>query len=134
VTNYYFEIDEPDSLRAKGVSKEHRPNPIVQMGLLLDAQGLPVSYELYRGNTNDGTTLPSILDDAVLDLGMHHLIMVADKGMMSGDNIAKLRLGHHGYVMSYSVRGADKAFQEYVLDEAGYTAVYDTGRHAPCQT
>ena len=126
VTNYYFEIDEPDSLRAKGVSKEHRPNPIVQMGLLLDAQGLPVSYELYRGNTNDGTTLPSMLDDAVLDLGMHHLIMVADKGMMSGDNIAKLRLGHHGYVMSYSVRGADKAFQEYVLDEEGYTAVYDT--------
>jgi transposase len=125
VTNYYFEIDEPDSLRAKGVSKEHRPNPIVQMGLLLDAQGLPVSYELYRGNTNDGMTLPSMLDDAVVDLGIHHLIVVADKGMMRGDNIAKIRLGHHGYVMSYSVRSADKDFKAYVLDEAGYTPCYD---------
>jgi len=126
VTNYYFEIDEPDSLRAKGVSKEHRPNPIVQMGLFLDANGLPVSYELYRGNTNDCTTLPSMLDDTVVDFGLHHLIIVADKGMMSGDNIAKIRLGHNGYVMSYSVRGADKAFKDYVLDEEGYSAVYDS--------
>ena len=77
VTNYYFEIDEPDSLRAKGVSKEHRPNPIVQMGLFLDEKGLPVSYELYRGNTNDCTTLPSMLDDTVVDFGLHHLIIVA---------------------------------------------------------
>jgi len=80
VTNYYFEIDEPDSLRAKGVSKEHRPNPIVQMGLFLDEKGLPVSYELYRGNTNDCTTLPSMLDDTVVDFGLHHLIMLQIKG------------------------------------------------------
>ncbi len=126
VTNYYFEIDEADSLRAKGVSKEHRPNPIVQMGLFLDEKGLPVSYELYRGNSNDSKTLPSMLDDTVVDFGLHHLILVADKGMMSGDNIAKIRLGHNGYVMSYSVRGADKAFKDYVLDEEGYSPVYDS--------
>jgi len=126
VTNYYFEIDESDSLRAKGVSKEHRPNPIVQMGLFLDEKGLPVSYELYRGNTNDSTTLPSMLDETVVDLGLHHLILVADKGMMSGDNIARIRLGHNGYVMSYSVRGADKAFKDYVLEEEGYNSVYDS--------
>jgi hypothetical protein len=82
VTNYYFEIDAPDELRKKGVSKEHRPNPLVQMGLFLDEQGLPVSYELYQGNANDGTTLPSMLDDTVVEFGLHHLIVVADKGMI----------------------------------------------------
>jgi len=125
VTNYYFEIDEPDALREKGVSKEHRPNPIVQMGLFMDEKGLPVSYELYQGNANDSTTLPSMLDDTVVEFGMHKLIVVADKGMMSGDNIARIRLMHNGYVISYSVRGADQQFKEYVLDAAGYTEVRD---------
>ena len=53
VTNYYFEIKEPDDFRKKGVSKEHRPNPIIQMGLLMDNSGLPISYKLFDGNTND---------------------------------------------------------------------------------
>lgn len=125
VTNYYFEIDQPDELRKKGVSKEHRPKPIVQMGLFMDEQGLPVSYDLYQGNANDSTTLPSMLDDTVVGFGMHHLIVVADKGMMSGDNIARIRLLHNGYVISYSVRGADQKFKDYVLDEKGYTEVHD---------
>ena len=125
VTNYYFEVDEPDELRKKGVSKEHRPRPIVQMGLFMDEQGLPVSYDLYQGNANDSTTLPSMLDDTVVGFGMHHLIVVADKGMMSGDNIARIRLMHNGYVMSYSVRGADRQFKDYVLDEQGYTEIRD---------
>jgi hypothetical protein len=56
VTNYYFEVDEQDDLRKKGVSKEHRPNPIVQMGLFMDNSGLPITYELFPGNTNDCLT------------------------------------------------------------------------------
>src|SRR5690554_4444375 len=81
VTNYYFEVDEsgtPNELRQKGVNKEHRPNPIVQMGLLMDEQGLPVTYELWQGNVNDCTTLPQVLDGTILDLGLHHRIVVAD--------------------------------------------------------
>ena len=57
VTNYYFEIDDPDELRKKGVCKEHRPNPIVQMGLFMDSLGLPMCYKLFEGNTNDCLTL-----------------------------------------------------------------------------
>ena len=57
VTNYFFEIDAEDELRKKGCSKEHRPLPIVQMGLFIDNQGLPVDYYLYEGNQNDCTTL-----------------------------------------------------------------------------
>lgn len=57
VTNYYFEIDDNDDFRKKGVSKEHRPNPIVQMGLFMDSLGLPMCYGLFPGNTNDCLTL-----------------------------------------------------------------------------
>lgn len=126
VTNYYFEIDQPDDLRKKGVSKEHRPNPIVQMGLFMDEQGLPVSYDLYQGNANDSTTLPSMLDETVVGFGMHNLIVVADKGMMSGDNIARIRLKHNGYVMSYSIRGAERKFKDYVLEDEGYIKCFDS--------
>ena len=125
VTNYYFEIHEDDELRRRGVSKEHQPKPIVQMGLFLDEQGLPVTYDLFRGNMNDCTTFPSMLDDTVIGLGMHHLIVVADKGMMSGENIAKVRLQHNGYVFSYSVRSADKQFKAYVLEDQGYVDTFN---------
>ncbi len=56
VTNYYFEIDNQDNLRKKGVSKEHRPDPIIQMGLFTDSSGIPISYRLFPGNTNDSRT------------------------------------------------------------------------------
>ncbi len=126
VTNYYFEINESDEMRRKGVSKEHKPKPIVQMGLFMDEQGLPVTYDLFRGNMNDCTTFPLMLDDTVVNLGMHHLIVVADKGMMSGENIAKIRLQHNGYVFSYSVRSADKQFQQHVLNDQGYADTCDS--------
>ncbi len=63
VTNYYFEIKEPDDFRKKGVSKEHRTTPIVQMGLLMDNSGLPITYKLFEGNTNDSTTLMPVLHE-----------------------------------------------------------------------
>nr|WP_274964221.1 hypothetical protein [Tepidanaerobacter syntrophicus] len=63
VANYYFEIDESDDFRKKGVCKEHRPNPIVQMGLVVDNLGLPITYRLFEGNTNDCETLMPALCD-----------------------------------------------------------------------
>lgn len=127
VTNYYFEIDKEDELRKKGVSKEHRPDPIVQMGLFTDEQGIPISYGLYPGNRNDCTTLPSMMGDLTYEFDIDHVIVVADKGMMSGNNVAQIRAERNGYVISYSVRGASKEFQKYVLDEQGYT---NWGEHA----
>ncbi len=121
VTNYYFEIDREDLLRIKGACKEHRPNPIVQMGLFMDEHGLPITYGLYPGNNNDVTTLIPMMADLTYDFEMKDMIVVADKGMMSGQNISRIRLDHNGYVISYSVRGAAKVFQKYVLDESEYT-------------
>ena len=126
VTNYYFEIDEPDSLRKKGVNKEHRPNPIVQMGLLMDEKGLPITYKLFEGNTNDCETLMPVLDDVVEKYGLGKIIVVADKGMNSGENIAYNILNKNGYIYSQTIRGASQEMKNYVLSDEGYT-VFDSG-------
>ena len=125
VTNYYFEINEPDEFRKKGVSKEHRPNPIVQMGLLMDNSGLPITYKLFEGNTNDCETLMPVLEDLKDDYGLKRVIVVADKGMNTGENIAYNILHKNGYIYSQTVRGANADLKQFVLDQAGYTITKD---------
>ncbi len=126
VTNYYFEIDGEDEcgLRKKGVSKEHRPEAIVQMGLLLDAKGIPLDYELFAGNQNDMTTmLPMMKKAGLRDLSNpdgERVVVVADKGLNTSNNIAACTLDGNGFVLSQSVRKAAKSLKEWVLDDAGY--------------
>lgn len=120
VTNYYFEIDEQDELRRKGVSKEHRPDPIVQMGLFMDTNGIPITYGLYPGNTLDKQTFIPMMDKVQDDFDLKRIVYVADKGMTSGDNIHQILTDQNGYVLSYSIRGADSQFKDYVLNSEGY--------------
>lgn len=120
VTNYYFEIDEQDELRKKGVSKEHRPDPIVQMGLFMDTNGIPITYKLFPGNVPDKTTLIPALSRIQREYSLGRIIIVADRGLTTGDNIWYILSAKNGYVLSYSIRSADKDFQDYVLDESGY--------------
>lgn len=120
VTNYYFETDTIDELRKKGISKEHRPNPIVQMGLFMDNMGIPITYELFPGNTNDCLTLRPGLSRIQKEYELGKIVVVADKGLTTGDNIHYTLSGKHGYVFSLSVRGADQTFKKYVMDEEGY--------------
>lgn len=120
VTNYYFEIDDPDELRKKGVCKEHRPNPIVQMGLFMDSLGLPMCYKLFEGNTNDCLTLRPMVQELQKNYNIGKVIVVADKGLNTGNNIAYNTAIGNGYVMSLSIRGANKDLKNYVLEEEGY--------------
>lgn len=120
VTNYYFEIDDADEIRAKGVSKEHRPNPIVQMGLFIDALGLPMCYQLFRGNTNDCLTLKPMVQELQKNYEVGRVIVVADKGLNTGNNIVYNKAIGNGYVMSLSIRGANKELKDFVLKENGY--------------
>ena len=90
VTNYYWEIDQEDDQRKRGVSKEHRPEPIVQMGLLMDSNNLPITYNLFPGNTNDALTLSPTMGDVSEELEKEGIVYIADKGMMSGDNRAEI--------------------------------------------
>jgi len=131
VTNYYFEIDEEDELRRYGAGKEHRPNPIIQMGLLLDNQGLPLAYHLFPGNNSEKPSLNQIIDRTKEDFGLGRLIIVADKGLNCGDNIAyQLAIGN-GYIYSQSIRGADHEFKQYVLEQKGYTK---NGENSKCKS
>jgi len=121
VTNYYFETDKIEEFRKKGVSnKEHRPNPIVQMGLFMDNNGIPITYQLFSGNTNDCLTYRPNLSRIKKDYGLGKVVVVADKGMTTGDNIWYTLSAGDGYVFSMSVRGADKELKNYVLNEDGY--------------
>jgi transposase len=135
VTNYYFELEgqegfchradkkepkEPDGFRKRGVCKSHSSNPIVQMGLFIDNNGLPITYKLFPGNTNDCMTYRPNLSQIKKDFGLSKTIVVADKGMTTGDNIWYTLSAKDGYVFSMSVRGADKQLKEYVLDQNGY--------------
>lgn len=125
VTNYYFEIKEPDDFRKKGVSKEHRTTPIVQMGLLMDNSGLPITYKLFEGNTNDSTTLMPVLDELKDEYNFGRVIVVADKGMNTGENIAYNIIHKNGYIYSQSIRGANAELKEYVLSDEGYEVSSD---------
>ena len=126
VTNYYFEIDgeDEDGLRKRGVSKEHRPEAIVQMGLLLDAKGVPMDYELFPGNVNDMSTMLPMMRKAGLRDAQNpdgeRVVVVADKGLNTSDNIAACTLDGNGFVLSQSVRKATKKLKAWVLDESGY--------------
>lgn len=124
VTNYYFEIDLEDDFRKKGFSKENRKDPIVQMGLLLDTNSLPITFKLHPGNTPDSITLIPTLAEVKGSLGIERVVIVADKALNTGDNIVACLAKGDGYVFSQSVRGAADEMKKWVLSEEGYT---DTG-------
>ena len=133
-TNYYFEIeyDDPDvtndkgeiikkGLRKRGPEKNHRPDPIVEMGLLLDKNGFPISYNLFSGNTSEKETLVPEIRKIKKRHNIDKVIVVADRGLNCSDNMIKTagidldKKNRDGYVYGQSVRGADKEFKEWVL-------------------
>ena len=127
VTNYYFEIDKQDELRRKGYSKEHRSSPIVQMGLFMDTDGIPLTYGLYPGNMLDKQTLIPMMHKVRKQYDLGRYIVVGDRGMITGDNIRQILIDQCGYVLSYSIRGSDAAFKKYVLDQKDYEDIGQEG-------
>jgi transposase len=126
VTNYYFEVDEEKDEKMRGVSKEHQPRPIIQMGLFMDLQGIPITYELFDGNTHDSITFSNGLTEIKKKYDIRETIFVGDKGLMSGNNLRKIRLNHNGYVISYSLRKGDKDTVAWALSDEGF--VYNEDR------
>ena len=152
-TNYYFEIEYNDEdtyeyndegkqvlnqdgspkilekgLRKKGVEKNNRTDPIVEMGLLMDASGIPLAYNVFPGNESEKTSLIPIINRTKKDYGFGRTIVVADRGLNTSDNIIKLAgisleqsLKMNGYVYGQSIRGADKEFKDWVL-KGNYTS------------
>jgi transposase len=131
VTNYYFEIDTNDldevdenenvvkqGLRKRGPSKEHRPKPIVQMGLFMDSNSIPIAYKLFRGNFTDPVTYIPAIEQVKKQFGIERIVTVADKAMNSTTNILDSFTKGDGWLFSQKFRGqrgVSKELQEFVL-------------------
>lgn len=128
VTNFHFEIDKTDNLRKRGKEKNNRPDPIVQLALAMDADGIPLYYKLFPGNTHDSKTFIPVFKDVCVRFSPGRVIAVADMGCTSSDNIYFLKGGDrdrrvNGYVFSFSIRRGSEKFKAYVVDDDGYTAI-----------
>ena len=121
VTNYFFEIDFPnseDDLRKRGVSKEHRVDPIVAMGLFIDNNGIPVNMSLFPGNTSETLTLQPTMSDIKKSYKLGRLVVIADKGLNSSKNINALINEGDGYVFSQIIKGKKgKRYHEKLFDD-----------------
>jgi hypothetical protein len=129
VTNYFCEIDFNDregGLRFKGVSKEHRTDPIVGMGLFIDGNGLPVCMSIFPGNKSEKKTLEPTMDDVKKSYGLGRLVVVADKGLNSGPNINMLVNNGDGFIFSQVLKGTHGSrYQDKLFDPTGWTENLD---------
>ena len=139
-TNYYFEISYNDEdkidengnviekgLRKKGPSKEHRKSPIVQMGLLMDNNGLPMYYDLFPGNESEKTQMRPTLKKTKAKFDIGRTVIVADRGQNTSDNTVFIagkndddKTNHDGYVYGQSIIGADEEFRNWAVDQKGF--------------
>jgi transposase len=134
VTNYYFEIDFPngeEDLRRRGVSKEHRVDPIAAMGLFMDGNGLPVSLSIFPGNTSENLTLQPMMKDIKKSYGLGRLVVVADKGLNTAKNINNILNAGDGFVFSQILRGTKgKRYHGELFNDAGWvTSINGSYRH-----
>ena len=125
-TNFYFEIDREDSFRRKGPSKENRRDPIVGLGLLLDANQIPIGMRMYPGNDSEKPVLREIIDALkTRNQITGRTIQVADKGLNCSGNIIHARKNGDGYIFSKSVKQLPETEKTWVLLENGYSIVKD---------
>lgn len=142
VTNFFFETEEPDEdvldengaviekgLRKMGVSKENRKQPIVQMGLFLDDNGIPISIEMFPGNTLDHLTVRTAMHNTVDTLNMDRFILIADRGMYSGTNMCHVLNQGDGYIVSKSIKKSSKKERAWILAQEDYTCVNDNFKY-----
>ena len=125
-TNFYFEIDRQDDLRRKGPSKEHRPDPIVGMGLLLDAHLIPINMVLYPGNESEKPKFKEVLCELKHESSIKgKTIRVADKGLNCAQNIYDAIQVGDGYIFSKSIKGLAEKERAWALAKDGFKAQID---------
>ena len=142
VTNFFFEIPDADDdelddagnvvrtgLRKFGVSKENRKPPIVQIGLFMDDNGIPISFGMFPGNTLDHHSLRPAMKETVDTFGLDRFILVADRGMYSGTNMCHVTDAGNGYIVSKSLRKSTAAERRWAVSPDGYNVVSDRFRH-----
>ena len=119
-TNYYFEIEQEDGDKKYGKSKEHRPNPIIQMGLFTDGDGLPLAFSLFPGNQNEQKSLKPLETKILQQFGCQKFICCSDAGLASEDNRAFNHFGQRAFIVTQSIKKLPAEDREWALDTKGF--------------
>ena len=124
-TNYFFEIEQEDGDRKYGKSKEHRPNPIIQMGMFMDGDGIPLAFFLFPGNANEQTSLKPLEEKILQDFGCTKFIYCSDAGLGS-EKIKKLNhADERAFIVTQSIKKLNKDDKAWALDKTGFKRVSD---------
>ena len=122
-TNYYFEIEEESGSKRYGKSKEHRPNPIVTMGLFMDTDGIPLAFDIFPGNQNEQTTLKPLETKILQDFNCSEFIFCSDAGLGSASNRRFNSMGNRSYIISHSLKKMKKEDRDIALDPTQFRRV-----------
>lgn len=124
-TNYYFEIEQEDGAKKYGKSKEHRPNPIIQMGLFIDGDGLPLAFSLFPGNENEQKSLKPLESTILKQFGCEKFIYCSDAGLASEDNRLFNHLGQRAFIVTQSIKKLPAEDRQWALDRTGFKRLSD---------
>ena len=124
-SNYYFEIEQEDGSKKYGKSKEHRPNPIIQMGLFMDGDGIPLAFSLFPGNANEQTSLKPLEKKVLEEFGCQKFIYCSDAGLGSEDIRSYNHMGKRAYIVTQSIKKLKKEEKEWALNPQGFKRVSD---------
>lgn len=114
-TNYYFEIEQEDGMKKYGKSKENRPNPIVQMGLFMDADGIPIAFDLFDGNQNEQPTLKPLEQKIIRDFDLSKFVVCTDAGLASKANRKFNSIGNRAFITTQSIKKLKAQDKELAL-------------------
>ncbi|WP_347280372.1 IS1634 family transposase [uncultured Phocaeicola sp.] len=124
-SNYYFEIEQEDGCKKYGKSKEHRPSPIIQMGLFMDGDGIPLAFSLFPGNANEQTSLKPLEQKVLGDFGCQKFIYCSDAGLGSESIREYNHMGERAYIVTQSVKKLKREEKEWALNPQGFKRVSD---------
>ena len=124
-SNYYFEIEQEDGNKKYGKSKEHRPNPIIQMGLFMDGDGIPLAFSTFAGNANEQTSLKPLEKKILGEFGCQKFIYCSDAGLGSESIREYNHMGERAYIVTQSIKKLKKEEKEWALDPQGFKKVSD---------
>lgn len=119
-TNYFFEIEQEDGLKQYGPSKEHRPNPITQMGLFMDGDGIPLAFNISAGNTNEQGTLTPTEEKILKDFKLSKFIVCTDAGLASIDNRKFNNKDERAFITTQSIKKLKKHLKDWALEKTGW--------------
>ena len=119
-TNFFFETEQEEGLKRYGYSKEHRPNPIVQMGLFIDKSGIPLAFCINEGNTNEQTTLTPLEKTIMQDFQLSKFVVCTDAGLASEANRKFNNFGERAFITTHSIKNLDKETTEWALSPDGW--------------